>query len=149
MNNIKQLNSVSSKCKIFLIKMISRLFNLKLLFLISILLVFIACQPAKETCSSITISDYRVFFDVQGKGIRTISGHFLIQNDTLKGLFTGGPVGDMTTGKRPYLISSTDMGKTWSEPLLFGQELLINPAEWEKEALRLAIYGPCLLYTSP
>jgi hypothetical protein len=48
----------------------------------------------------------------------------------------------MTTGKRPFLISSKDTGKTWSEPVLFGEELLANPEKWEKEALRLAIFGP-------
>jgi hypothetical protein len=113
----------------------------KLLFLFS-LLILVSCQPSNNKRSSITITDYRVFYDGQDKGISTISGHFLFQDDTLKGLFTGGPVEDMTTGKRPYLICSADSGKTWSEPLLFGEELLINPAEWEKEALRLAIYGP-------
>ena len=40
----------------------------------------------------------------------------------------------MTTEKRPFLISSKDTGKIWSEPVLFGEDLLINPKKWEKEA---------------
>ncbi len=115
---------------------------LTFLFVIS-MIIFVSCQPSgKRGNTSITISGYRVFYDGQDKGINTISGHFLIDDDTLKGLFTGGPVTDLTTGKRPYFISSTDTGKTWSDPVLFGKELLINPEEYEKEALRLGIFGP-------
>jgi hypothetical protein len=107
------------------------------------LILFAACNHSdKIGKTTVIISGYRVLYDGQDKGISTISGRFLMQNDTLIGLFTGGQVTDMTTGKRPYMINSTDTGKTWSEPVLFGEELLINPAEWEKEALRLAIYGP-------
>ena len=110
--------------------------------LLMLMAIFSSCQQMEKKGTEINFSENRVFFDAQGKGLNTITGHFLFMGDTLTGLITGGPVTDLTTGKRPYLITSTDTGKTWSEPRLFGEELLLNPAEWEKEALRLALYGP-------
>lgn len=101
-----------------------------------------ACQPSEKKSSTITVTDYRVFYDGQDQGYTTISGHFVNLEDSIKGLFTGGPVGDMTTGKRPYMITSRDTGMTWTEPELFGEELLLDPLEWEKEALRLGLFGP-------
>ena len=112
------------------------------LFLLLSLVSLASCQSPKKSTSSISITDYRVFYDGQDMGYNTISGNFVKKDNILTGLFTGGPVGDMTTGKRPYLITSDDLGKTWTEPALFGQELLINPAEWEKEAVRLGLFGP-------
>lgn len=101
-----------------------------------------ACHQSAPVPNSIEIKDYRVFYDGQDQGYNTISGSFVNMGNEIRGVFTGGTYGDMTTGKRPFLIISKDMGKTWSEPELFGQDLLINPDEWEKEALRLGIYGP-------
>lgn len=112
--------------------------------LILMVTIFSSCHQERKRETEITFSDYRVFFDGQYKGLSTISGRFLIIGDTLRGLITGGPVTDLTTGKRPYIINSVDTGKTWSEPRLFGEELLINPAEWEKESLRLALFGPTM-----
>lgn len=110
--------------------------------LILFLLVFTAYQPSKEKRNVIVIKDYRVFYDGQDEGYNTIAGSFVRKEDELTGIFTGGTPFDMTTGKIPLLISSKDKGKTWSEPVLFAREILINPEEWEKEALRLQIYGP-------
>lgn len=120
--------------------------NFKLSFIL-FLLVFTACQPSKKKKSTVTVTDYRVFYDGQDSGINTIGGRFFIKNEVeIAGVFTAEKFGDVdsdySTGKRPFLISSEDTGKTWSHPVLFGQELLLYPEEREKEALQLAIYGP-------
>ncbi len=106
------------------------------------LLLLASCQNSPEIPQTITIKDYRVFYDGQNEGFNTIYGSFVNVEDELKGVFIGGTYGDLTTGKRPFLISSKDTGKIWSEPVLFGEQLLVNPEKWEKEALRLAIFGP-------
>jgi hypothetical protein len=114
-------------------------------FILCVFFVFVfisSCRQSDPVNNTIEIRDYRVFYDGQDQGFNTIYGSFVNMGDEIRGVFTGGTYGDMTTGKRPFLITSKDMGKTWSEPELFGQELLINPGKWEKEALRLAIYGP-------
>ncbi|RIH65292.1 exo-alpha-sialidase [Mariniphaga sediminis] len=106
------------------------------------ILLIVSCQSVPKKATTVTVKDYRIFYDGQSRGFNTIWGSFILVENELIGVFTGGTYGDMTTGKRPFLIRSKDMGKTWSEPVLFGEELLVNPDEWEKEALRLTIFGP-------
>jgi hypothetical protein len=110
------------------------------------LLILSACQPSKSRQDTIVLNDYRVFYDGQDKGYSTIGGHFIQNEDEITGVFIGETFGsvdsDYSTGKSPFLISSIDTGKTWSVPMLFGRELIINPEEREKEALGLSVFGP-------
>jgi hypothetical protein len=110
---------------------------------VSLFLVFSSsCRQSEPGSNTIEVKDYRVFYDGQNQDFNTIYGSFVNMGDEIRGVFTGGTYGDMTTGKRPFLITSEDAGKTWSEPEFFGQELLVDPLEWEKEALRMGLYGP-------
>jgi hypothetical protein len=75
--------------------------SIKILQLLNLIFLagLMACQPSEKKISIVTVSDYRVFYDGQDQGYTTISGHFVNLENSIQGLFTGGPVVDMTTVK--------------------------------------------------
>ena len=50
------------------------------------LLVFTSCQYSQKKPLTVTIKDYRVFYDGQDEGFNTISGSFVNDDDKLTGV---------------------------------------------------------------
>jgi hypothetical protein len=90
----------------------------------------------------LTFSDYRVFYDASGTGLRANSGTIAMDGRTLLFTFTGG-IDDDEAGTMTWLVRSPDWGKTWSQPERFGAEVFDSIVKAPKnEVLGLSIWGP-------
>lgn len=108
--------------------------------LMSALFFLIACQASRKPKDTLSIKDYKVFFDRQQDGYGTIYSNFVKKGDELVGIFSGGgKFGDDEIGMRPFMIKSSDLGKTWSDPVPFAPDLI---GDLKKESLTLGILGP-------
>lgn len=76
--------------------------------------------------TSIQLTNYRVLFDRQSQGFRASSGTALYRDGNLDLVFYYASDGEC--GVRPHLTRSPDLGRTWSEPQLFGPDLA-NPSK--------------------
>jgi len=89
--------------------------------------------------SHLTVGDYRVFFDRQADGFATIGGSLVWESDELVGVLGGGPFGDDEAGQHPFLVRTTDLGHTWSEPQAFGPPV---EGDRSRQSVGLSIFGP-------
>lgn len=89
--------------------------------------------------STLTVTDYRVFFNRQADGYATIGGSLVEQGDELIGVFGGGPFGDEEAGQHPFLIRTRDWGRTWTEPEPFGPSVT---GDRRRQSVGLCLFGP-------
>lgn len=76
--------------------------------------------------TSIRLSHYRVLFDRQAQGFRASFGTGLYRNGQLTLVFYYASDGER--GVRPHLTRSFDLGRTWSDPEVFGPDIA-DPTE--------------------
>jgi hypothetical protein len=104
------------------------------------LLFFTGCYPLKKRHNIIQFKNYKVLYDGQKNGYGTITGTLVKKDDEWIGLFSGGgKYQDDEIGMRPFLIKTKDYGSTWTEPVPFAENLLLNP---KRESINLGIFGP-------
>lgn len=89
--------------------------------------------------STITVRDYRVFFDRQVDGYGTIGGALVRLDDELVGVFGSGPFEDDEAGQHPFLIRTRDEGRTWSAAETFGPPVV---GDRTRQSLSLSLFGP-------
>lgn len=102
---------------------------------------FLLALPAFAQ-TKIVVTDYRVFYDAQPQGLRT-TGASLVPQGNIIDLAFADFVEDDEAGAKSYLTRSTDHGKTWSKPDVFGTSILRKIGKSpEKEASFLGLFGP-------
>lgn len=89
--------------------------------------------------STITVRDYRVFYDRQADGYGTIGGSLVRLGDELVAVFGSGPFEDDEAGQHPFLVRTRDGGHTWTEPEPFGPPLV---GDRSRQSLGMCLFGP-------
>lgn len=89
--------------------------------------------------STLTVRDYRVFFDRQADGYGTIGGSLVWDGDELVGVFGSGPFDDDEAGQHPFLVRTPDLGRTWTEPQAFGPPVT---GDRTRQSVGLSLLGP-------
>ncbi|MFN0168057.1 MAG: sialidase family protein [Bryobacteraceae bacterium] len=110
-----------------------------------LLLMLAAAAPAQ---TKIAINGYRVFYDAQPQGLRTTGASLVIQGNTIDLAFADF-LEDDEAGAKSNFTRSTDLGKTWSKPEIFGTEILRKIGQSpEKEASFIGLFGPTRMGTA-
>jgi len=104
-----------------------------------IALFLLATSPA--TAQTIRFEGYRVFYDPAPHGRRATWANVVPDGRRLDMVFTDF-VEDDEAGALPYLVRSSDGGRTWSEPVAFGFEFMRTLADPAKASSTLGIFGP-------
>ncbi len=106
------------------------------------LLLLLGLAVAAPAQTRIAVNGYRVFYDAQPQGLRTTGASLVIQGKTIDLAFADF-IEDDEAGAKSYLTRSTDLGKTWSKPEIFGTEILRKiGTSPEKEASFIGLFGP-------